>query len=474
MFSLDIKTVYFFVGLTTLLMPSLTWFVLKKDQNRPIAIWCIGGLLLGIGLICISFREVIPNWISFFIANLLISLAIALRIQALRIEILRPWRWSWLLIGVIIHMLIFQYIHNELNNNLLRIEYTLLIYTIGFAYITIHSIELSKLPNSRSAIWIGFVHFFNTLAIFILFVLVSTKSIEPNILNANNQSLFVPLFSFLSSIIGSLAYINISVERNIQNYRLNILNKSKKTERKLFDTIALLNRQQSLGQISASFSHELNQPLTVILTNAEILKLKLNKDETEKKDLLDKIISNTLRASNITHKIKNFISPINNSINTIDANQVIKDTIDLLDSNIKKTKTEVCLKLIQSPLLIYADPTHISQVLLNIFRNGIEAMQNSTHRILFIETDRDNFNIFISVRDTGPGINKIDLINIGKQFFTTKSNGLGLGLSISKSILEQYGAKLIISNHQETGAQFTIVFPLQNKFSIQSASKNSV
>ena len=466
MFALDIKTAYFLTGFISLLMPALTWQVLKNDRSRPIALWCIGGFFIGFGSILISIRDTIPDWISFFIAQAFIASAILMRIQALKVELGKPLKTKWMVLAFILHLIIFEYIRSSLNNTLVRIQYSDMIYLMGFIYIIKQCYHLSKLPNSKSALWIGFVYALVALSFLKTLIGLSLGSMTPDIIVINSTSMSIPIIAMISTIIGNLAYINISLECNLYKEKTNLINAAKVNEEQLLNQIAQLNRQHSLGEMSAAFSHELTQPLTAILTNSEIIKLTLQDTPVNLKNIehfVDRIEQNTLRANQIIEKIRQFIAPHTIKKTRLNANKIAKETAELIKSLAKTNKITLSFDLSKTSLIVLADHTQLSQVLFNLFRNAIEAMQNCAERTLYIQTGIENNHAFIKVRDTGPGISPENINNIGTQFFTTKANGLGLGLSISKSIIEQNDGQLLIGNHPLQGAEFTVVLPLDHR-----------
>lgn len=226
--------------------------------------------------------------------------------------------------------------------------------------------------------------------------------------------------------------------------------------------IAHLDRQRSLGIMSASLGHELKQPLAAILTNAQVAKRGLNKEVLtlpQVEAFLDKIIHNTKRSSLIIDKIRGFIEPSSLERFPVDIGKLADSTIKLLAQDLMTKHIDVQFSIEDSRMLVLADEIQLSQVLINIYRNAIEVLEYQKTRRIDVSVKAKDKWVVICIRDSGPGFSPESLQHISEPYYTTKTTGLGLGLSISRSIVEQYGGHLIISNAEEGGAMFEIQMP---------------
>ena len=227
--------------------------------------------------------------------------------------------------------------------------------------------------------------------------------------------------------------------------------------------IAHLDRQRSLGTMAASLGHELNQPLTAIMTNAQVAQRGLLKETLSPallEELLDKIVFNTRRTNLIIEKIRSFIQPSKFERLPIDIIALVKDTLEFLTQEMMASQIKVNFFLVDEKLFVLGDAIQLSQVLLNIYRNALEVLQHSTSRryINISVAQLDDWTV-ITITDNGPGFSKEALKQVATPFYTTKSSGLGLGLSISRDIIEQHLGQLLISNSEYGGACFEIRIP---------------
>ena len=275
------------------------------------------------------------------------------------------------------------------------------------------------------------------------------------------------IFAFLFSVaVGHIAYLGLALDRIARRDLENATQQAREEERyHLNNQIAQLDRQRALGRMSASLGHELNQPLTAILTNTQVAQrgIKLGRfDQDNLLSIFDKIEHNTLRASKIITRIRDFIRPSTSQIVTLTIQHIVNDVIELVADDAKKrainiqhTKTE--------DVQVEGDAIQLSQVLLNALRNAIESVSETPTRNIHITYQLINTRICIRIQDSGPGFTTSALSQAGTAFFTTKESGLGMGLSISRTIMEQHGGTLTFGNweqNEDKGAYVDICLPL--------------
>jgi len=245
------------------------------------------------------------------------------------------------------------------------------------------------------------------------------------------------------------------------------------TERKLAELatqqhrneVAHLSRVTTLGEISGSLAHELNQPLGAILANTEAAELHLqspipNLDEV--RAILADIRKDDLRASEIIHGIRAFLRRRELEMQPLEVAQLAGETVKLISGDAAARKTSVGLDFPTSLPRVSGDRIHLQQVLLNLLVNGMDAMSTcpvADRRVTIQATRLDSRTVEITVRDAGVGIPPGDMRRIFDPFHTTKQGGLGLGLAISRSIVEAHGGSISVQNNAERGA--TARFTLQ-------------
>jgi C4-dicarboxylate-specific signal transduction histidine kinase len=226
--------------------------------------------------------------------------------------------------------------------------------------------------------------------------------------------------------------------------------------------LAHLGRAAVLGELSGAFAHELAQPLTSILGNAEAALQLLPPDMPGLRDIQDMlrdIIKDDVRAAEVIRRLRSMLARGEIQRRPVDLNQVVRDVLALARSDLITRNVSVIMQLDPQAGLVLADPVQLQQVLLNLIVNACEAMSASApgERRLTINTRpvEDGRAIECAVSDCGHGISAADLERIFQPFVTTKKQGLGLGLAICRSIVEAHGGRLWAENAPgERGAIF--------------------
>ncbi len=219
------------------------------------------------------------------------------------------------------------------------------------------------------------------------------------------------------------------------------------------------DKLSSIGLLAAGVAHEVNTPLAVISTYAQML-AKQVADDSQKSLILDKIAKQTFRASEIVNSLLNFSRTSTTSFGNVNLNRVIQETISLLDHQFQKSGIHI-----QSDFLAELPPVHgnagkLQQVFLNLFLNARDAM--SSGGTLEVRTWTEGAGVKVEVGDTGPGIAPEHIHRIYDPFFTTKvaRKGTGLGLSVSYGIIQEHGGSIEVSNRRSGGAVFRLELPV--------------
>jgi two-component system, LuxR family, sensor kinase FixL len=227
---------------------------------------------------------------------------------------------------------------------------------------------------------------------------------------------------------------------------------------------AHLLRVASLGQLSSAMAHELKQPLTAILTNAQTAQLLLARDDIDLqqvRDILSEIVADDERAGAVIDRLHILMKRGVPQPQQLDANQLIRDVLQLMNHELTGRGVQIVTDLTAGALTIHGDRVQLQQVLLNLILNAVDAMSQPINNIrtLTLGSRVADGVIQISVTDTGHGIPPGGEEAIFAPYYTTKPNGLGLGLSLSRSILAAHGGTLRAQRHGSNGATFHCTMP---------------
>jgi PAS domain S-box-containing protein len=246
------------------------------------------------------------------------------------------------------------------------------------------------------------------------------------------------------------------------------INQAKEREEQHQEELAHASRLSIMGQMTSELAHELNQPLCAIMGNAESSLRAVKSKETVSEKVASKIetiVKQTDRASKIISRIRHFAVKNTGKRSTVHVNNVISEAMEIIGYQAKKSGVKIEFDLRDNINPIFADQIQLEQVTLNLIQNGIDALREipKSERKLTISTRYVDRCIEVAVRDSGVGINEKDAENILEPFFTTKSKGLGIGLSISRSIIEAHGGKLSFRDNSSDGVTFYYRLPVDSK-----------
>lgn len=243
----------------------------------------------------------------------------------------------------------------------------------------------------------------------------------------------------------------------------------KRSEDALRATQSELVRVSSLtaaGQMAASIAHEINQPLNAIVTNGSAGLRWLSNPEPDLQEVraaFERIVREGNRASQIIVGIRAMFKNDGREA-SLDLNRLVLEILTLLDLELRRNKILVRIELIPEPLRVLADRAQLQQVIANLITNAMEAMNTVSDRartLRVTSATSKTDGVLISVEDSGPGIDRENLRRIFNPFFTTKPQGMGMGLAICRSIIESHGGSLSASAAHPHGTVFRVVLPIE-------------
>jgi signal transduction histidine kinase len=228
--------------------------------------------------------------------------------------------------------------------------------------------------------------------------------------------------------------------------------------------LAHINRVTTMGELTASLAHEIKQPITAAVTDAKTCLRWLRRDEpdvAEASEAALRIVTDVTRAAEIISRISLLFKKGASQRELLDVNEVIEEMIALLRSEAGRYSIAIHSELGSALPKVAADRVQLQQVFMNLMLNGIEAMKDmSTVGQLTIKSQRDEHGqLLISVDDTGAGLHPEQAEQIFKAFFTSKPQGTGMGLPISRSIIESHGGRLWATARSSRGATFQFTLP---------------
>jgi PAS domain S-box-containing protein len=230
-------------------------------------------------------------------------------------------------------------------------------------------------------------------------------------------------------------------------------------------TVMHASRLAVIGELTSMMAHEVNQPLTAILTNSAAARAFLNSTEVpveEIRRILEDIHRDSLRASEAVRSTRALAQKRPVSVQRLEIRELVEESVRLVAADAARLRVQIHVRFAADLPPVDGDPVHLRQVLLNLIINAMEAMTDSpeAERFLTVRTEvHSNGDLALAIKDTGPGIPAEVASRIFQSFFSTKKHGVGIGLSIARSIIEAHGGRIWCENNASGGATFHIVLP---------------
>jgi C4-dicarboxylate-specific signal transduction histidine kinase len=230
--------------------------------------------------------------------------------------------------------------------------------------------------------------------------------------------------------------------------------------------LAHVSRVTTMGEFTASLAHEVNQPIAAAVTNANTCLRWLSRDSPdleEARAAAMRIVNDGTRAAEIISRVRLLFQKGAPQRELVDLNEVIREMIMLLRSEAVRYNISIGADLASDLPQVLADRVQLQQVMMNLMLNGIDAMKNvdGSRELIIKSRQSDSEHLLLSVSDTGVGLPPDKTDKIFNAFFTTKPHGTGMGLSISRSIIESHGGRLWFGNNSPRGASFYMALPIR-------------
>ncbi len=487
---LDTQTTIFMTSFVYLMLHGAIWLALKEYRSDQVKLWCASGIFSGVAVAFLAMRGHVPEFVFLYVAQLLMLLGNWGRMVALRMYLLPdPQNRSYLVYNLAcgLYFILFVYLMAVLQADWeALILFNAFYAVLCFDYFRI-GLKLHRKSESLGAtllMWGGLILSI-TLGLRAIGVVIA-GTIDDLYSHSWHQAVMV--FGQFSSItLLNISFLRIFLERSEQkklavnkeliltNERAEEMRRNGLNLRRLLEEreeiirhLTLFNKTAGMGALVASLAHELNQPLTVIQTNAGMIELVLNDHEARlnKDTRIDKALTGlrtaNQRAATIITTLRNMFGQGRKAVSVFDFNELAKDVLLLCQPALQKQGIEVQVQLYPQVLPLSGDKSQLQQVLLNLITNASEAFGPAFEGVkkVTVQTDLVNERIALTVADNGSGIAPEAEAVVFELLRTTKETGMGIGLWLSKTILDAHQGNISFTSRVNQGTQFVVTLPV--------------
>ena len=463
---------------------------LQEYRSYQVKLWCASGMLSGMAVVLLSMRGLVPEFLFLYVAQLLMLAGNGGRMVALRMYLLpepqNPVYWVYGLASTV-YFVLFVYL-----TAVLKADWgALLLFNAFYAVLCIDyfriGLQLHRKRKSLGAnllMWGGLILSFS-LGMRTIGVALG-GSIDELYQPSWHQAIMV-VGQFMSITLCNVAFLRIFLEiaeqkkmalaheltltneRADEIQRTSLILKQLLEEREeIIRQLTLFNKTAGMGALVASLAHELNQPLSVIQTNAGMIELVLNDHESklDQDPRIDKAMTGLRkanhRAATIISTLRNMFGNGRKTISSFDFNELVNDVLLLCQPTFNRQGIQVQIQLHSEALIFTGDKSQLQQVLLNLITNAIEAFPATFEGLkkITIQTNIESNRIVMSVADNGVGISPEIEAVVFELLRTNKESGMGIGLWLSKTIIDSHQGNISFTTHVNQGTRFVMTLPL--------------
>ena len=486
---LDTQTTIFMICFVYLMLHGAIWFALQEYRSFQVRLWCAAGMFSGMAVVLLAMRGQVSDFLFFYAAQLLMLVGNWGRMVALRMYLLPEPQYRaykvYNLFNVGYFILFVYLIHFEQAEWEALIIFNAFYAVLCFDYFLI-GLKLHRLRESLGAkllMWGGLI-LSSTLGIRALGVALA-GTIDDIYEPSWHQAIMV-IGQFMSITLCNIAFLRIfleiaeknklavALELTLTNERADVMHRTSLNLKQLLEEreeiirqLTVFNKTAGMGALVASLAHELTQPLTVIQINTDMIGLVLSEHDTKlnQDTNIDKAMTGlrkaNQRAVTIISTLRNMFGNGRKSISMFDFNDLLKDVLLLCQLTLQTQSIDLKLDLYPQPLRITGDKSQMQQVILNLITNASEAFPASFQgpKSISVRTHMEISHIVLTVADNGIGIEPEIEAMVFELLRTNKDTGMGIGLWLSKAIVESHQGKINFTTELNIGTTFRVELP---------------
>ncbi len=460
----DSQTTLILTALLFLVLPVMVWLVLRQQPQRlPVAVWCLGSASAGVALVLMGLRPWLSPWLSHNVANTLLLGSFLGWGQSLRMLLGQPWPWRvwWLafLACALFYSALFAWATPGVRGSGMRVLLSLLSFDLAVC-----AWHLSRQTCGVNARTIAVAYLLLGVAMTAHALWPGGAMVSPNPFSKTWDASLVALTALVTAMVGNFAFVGMMLDLLAREQLQAFAAEQIALQTRLLDAqLQDMDRRRQMLIVSGSLAHEISQPLTAATMNTELAQSHWEADPKAVQTihaLLDKVQDSVDRTSRILTRVRGGLDRGALMLRPVDLRQVLKQSLAQLEPDLRRTGVSLVQPKQDEPVICQGDALALSQVLVNLIRNAAQAMQGLTVRQLGVRCFVEQGQAVVEVSDTGPGFSAESLQRWGEAFVSTHEGGLGLGLAISRDLVEKHGGHLILCNRPGGGLQAKVSIPL--------------
>lgn len=468
--TVPIQFLWLSLGVLVILLPFTVYLATSGLRDRQVHLWCAGSFAMGIGFILIALREQLPQLVSFNLSQLLVICGYVVRTYSLRLDLdpsteqARKIIKTYSIILAVYYLIYCWIVYIDGD------ERSRLIFVYGFqVYLALDLFRVSQrtydnIPFNGTTL-ITYMAALLLIAALAKVILLSTAvgSVNPFQVHVDQYISFASYF--LSYVLGNFGFVQLKMYK-AHSAKEKALQKNLELEKlldeknRLLKNLALSSKSHVLGNMMASVAHELNQPLAAVRLNVDIIKRYVpGSAEPAFQEATRGLSESIARCAGVMKSLKSFFTRESVQLARIDLSTLLRD-ISALVSVEAKSQHITLITDIEDAVVVDGEKHQLQTVFLNLIHNAFEAMPRSQAlREVTLRLFHQSEQAVFEITDTGVGIPADQVGTIFELYASSKASGMGVGLWLTKTILESHDATIMVDPDNATGTKFIVTFP---------------
>ncbi len=459
----DSQTTLLLATVLFLVLPLMKWLILPRQGSWAADLWCLGGLMAGVGMVLLGLRPKVPVVVSFHVANTLIIGCFVCSAQSLRMSLGKHWTLAGWTGRMVLALLFYSALYEWTSDAWRGVLYRFTLGCLG-VYTAFWAWRLSRHIHSLNAALIAGAHLVVGLSLMTHSVWTAGHIVDPSPFSNTWDASVISLVVLLMTVVTNVSYVGLVLDEAASDKLKAQQAQQAALQTQLLDTqLTHLEKRGRMAIVSGSLAHELNQPLTAATMNAQMAERQWTLAPAANPmllRLLDQIEIGVERTVRILQRIRGENELVAQHHERVDLQAVLDRALEQMAPECHRLSVQLIQKRSPHPLWCVGDGLGFSQVVINLLRNALQAMATRSDRRLWLGCHAQQDRVMLVIRDSGPGMPTDVIERWGEPFQSSRHEGMGLGLAISREIVTRHQGQLQLRNHPHGGLEAVVSMPM--------------